>query len=85
MPRLGRVGRQLTSLLWRASIAEEVDAELDFHVEALTREVMEAGMSREAARDEALRRFGDIPPRERALPPNRRESGARRATNRIPE
>ncbi|MEP6691948.1 MAG: permease prefix domain 1-containing protein, partial [Gemmatimonadaceae bacterium] len=60
MPRLGRVGRQLKSLLWRASIAEEVDAELAFHIEALTRELMETGQSREAARAEAVRRFGDL-------------------------
>jgi putative ABC transport system permease protein len=60
MPTLGRVGRQLTSYLWRATIAEEVDAELEFHVAMTTRELVARGLSESAARAEAIRRFGDI-------------------------
>src|SRR5215210_6099372 len=59
MPAVGRFGRQLTSWFWRAPVADEVDAELDFHLEMLTRELIEEGLSPEAARAEALRRFGD--------------------------
>ena len=38
---LGRGRRQLASLLWKASVEEEVDAELSFHVEMRTRELNE--------------------------------------------
>ena len=51
---------QLRSLIWRASVADEVDAELAFHVEMVVRELIEKGASPEAARAEALRRFGDL-------------------------
>jgi putative ABC transport system permease protein len=60
MSRLGQPGRQLRSLLFRSSIADEVDAELEFHVEMLTRELTELGMSRDRAHSEAVRRFGNI-------------------------
>lgn len=50
MASAGRVGRHLKSLIWRETIAEQVDAELDFHIEMLTRELMARGMTREAAR-----------------------------------
>jgi hypothetical protein len=33
-----RFGRSLRSRLWRGSLQEEVDTELDFHVEMRTRE-----------------------------------------------
>jgi predicted permease len=59
MPAVGRFGRQLRSWFWRDPIAEQVGAELDFHLEMLTRELIERGMSPEAARAEARRRFGD--------------------------
>ena len=59
MPSMGRVGRQLSSLLWRATVEQEVSAELEFHLEMTTRELMERGMARDAARAEAHRRFGD--------------------------
>jgi putative ABC transport system permease protein len=42
------------------SAQEEVDDELAFHLEMRTREYVERGMSPGAARDAALRRFGDI-------------------------
>jgi putative ABC transport system permease protein len=61
MPAIRTVGRQLKSLIWRDSIAEQVDAELEFHLEMLTRELMDTGLSRDTARAQALRRFGDLP------------------------
>jgi predicted permease len=60
VPAVRGLGRQLRSLIWRDSVAEQVDAELDFHLEMLTRELTEAGRSPEDARAEALRRFGDL-------------------------
>ena len=44
----------------RAPVNEEVDAELAFHLEMKTRELMERGMTRQHARAEAERRFGDM-------------------------
>ena len=52
--------RQLASLLWKASVEQEVDAEFDFHVEMRTRELIERGMDPVAARAAAVARFGDI-------------------------
>ena len=44
----------------RAPVEEEVDAELAFHLEMTTRELMERGMNKSQARAEAERRFGDL-------------------------
>jgi putative ABC transport system permease protein len=44
----------------RAPVDEEVNAELAFHLEMATRELMERGMTRSQARAEAERRFGDL-------------------------
>jgi len=55
-----RFGRRLRSRFWRGSVADEVDAELEFHVEMRTRELEAEGLSHDAARQAALRRFGDI-------------------------
>lgn len=52
--------RDLHSLLRRDRIAEDVAEELDYHLEMRTQDNMEAGMSREDARAEAMRRFGDV-------------------------
>jgi predicted permease len=60
MPTLGGSRRQLASLLWKASVGDEVDAELDFHVEMRTREYIARGMDPVAARAKALARFGNI-------------------------
>jgi len=60
MPGKKKPKRQLRSLIWRTRIDEQVNEELDFHVEMLTRELVQSGMSNGAARAEALRRFGDI-------------------------
>ncbi|HZI15427.1 MAG TPA: ABC transporter permease, partial [Myxococcus sp.] len=54
------IREQLRGLIWRAPVAEEVDAELQFHLEMVTRELVEGGMTPEAARAEALRRFGNL-------------------------
>jgi putative ABC transport system permease protein len=60
MPTLGRSRRQLASLLWKASVDEEVDAEFDFHVEMRTRELVARGMDPTSARAAAVARFGDF-------------------------
>lgn len=52
--------RSLRSLLWRVPLAQEVDEELELHVELLTRELVERGMDPAAARDVAMRRMGDL-------------------------
>jgi hypothetical protein len=54
MPRQGAFGRQLRSFLFKASVADEVAAELAFHVEMRTREYIQRG-SGKAAR---AQRFG---------------------------
>src|SRR4029079_10737158 len=44
----------------RAHIAREVDDELAFHLEMRTQRLMAAGLSADAARQEALRQFGNV-------------------------
>ena len=53
-------GRRLRSRVWRGTVEDEVDAELEFHVEMRARELEAQGMSPAAAREAAVRRFGDI-------------------------
>jgi predicted permease len=60
MPRPGTFGRQLRSFIWKASVADEVDAELGFHVEMRTREYIARGLDPELARAKAIGRFGDL-------------------------
>jgi putative ABC transport system permease protein len=55
-----KFGKSLRSRLWRGSLEEEVDTELDFHVEMRTREFIAAGMDPVSAREAAVGRFGDI-------------------------
>jgi hypothetical protein len=43
----------------RRDAAEEVNEELQFHLEERIRDYVDRGMSPEAARDAAVRRFGD--------------------------
>src|SRR5262245_41878996 len=50
----------LRSWLWRVPLDQEVDEELAFHLEMRTRELVERGMDPSAARDEALRRIGNL-------------------------
>ena len=47
--------------LGRPGIDEEVDAELEFHLEMRVRELMSGGMTQSQARRAALERFGDFP------------------------
>ncbi|HJR62254.1 MAG TPA: ABC transporter permease [Gemmatimonadaceae bacterium] len=68
-----KVGDQLKSLLWQQSIDEQVEAELDFHIEMVTRELEAAGMDPASAHTEALRRFGDL----KGVTSRCREIGAR--------
>lgn len=47
-------------LFWKPGVDEEVDGEIAFHIEMRERELVERGMPPEAARAEALRRFGSV-------------------------
>ena len=46
-------------LFWHSGLREEVDAELQFHLETHVRDLIAAGRSPAAAREEAERRFGE--------------------------
>ena len=46
--------------IWPASVADDVDTELQFHLDARTDELVDQGMTPEAARQQALREFGDV-------------------------
>jgi predicted permease len=50
----------LYAALRRRKIDDEIDEELQFHLEMRVRENVDAGMSAEQARQEAVRRFGSI-------------------------
>ncbi|HEY9226052.1 MAG TPA: ABC transporter permease [Gemmatimonadaceae bacterium] len=52
--------RRVFRIPFRANIAREVDDELAFHLEMRTQRLIDAGMSPDAARREALRQFGDM-------------------------
>ena len=52
--------RSLRSWLWRIPIDQEIDEELELHVEMRTRELIQRGLDPKAARDLALSRLGDI-------------------------
>jgi predicted permease len=52
--------RSLRSLVWKPSVAEEVDSELAFHIEMRTRELMAKGIDARQARAAAVARFGDL-------------------------
>jgi putative ABC transport system permease protein len=54
------VKRSLRSWLWRIPIQEEIDEELDLHIEIRTRELIQRGMDPAAARRMALERLGDV-------------------------
>jgi putative ABC transport system permease protein len=55
-------GRRMFRFPWRtaAQVAADVDEELRFHLDMVARELAEDGWPPEAARVEALRRFGDL-------------------------
>ncbi|HVR98493.1 MAG TPA: ABC transporter permease, partial [Thermoanaerobaculia bacterium] len=48
------------SRLWKKSVDDEVAEETDFHLEMRTRQYIASGLDPAAARDAALRRFGDL-------------------------
>ena len=54
------VRKRLRSALWRVPVEDEVRDELAHHIDLRTEELVERGMDREAARAEAIRRFGDV-------------------------
>ena len=80
MPRVA-FGRQLRSLIWKTSVPEEVEAELQFHVDMRTEEYVARGMEPGPARAAALARFGNIGDVEKACRKigNQREESMRRA------
>ena len=50
---------RLSNLLRRSDLDRELDEELQFHIDARTRDNLHAGMTAEAARQDARRRFGN--------------------------
>jgi len=58
--RLGSLGRELRSRLWRADIHEEVESELAFHAEMVAEELERAGFAPRKALRMARARFGDL-------------------------
>jgi putative ABC transport system permease protein len=52
--------RLLRSWLWRVPVEQEIDEELELHVEMRTRALIDQGMAPDDARAAALRRLGDV-------------------------
>jgi putative ABC transport system permease protein len=52
--------RSLRSWLWRVPLDQEVDEELDFHVEMRTSELVERGVDPRIAREMVVARLGDV-------------------------
>src|SRR5918999_130965 len=50
---------KLWNLIWKRRLNSELDEELQFHLDARTRDNIEDGMSPGAARQEAMRQFGN--------------------------
>src|SRR5882762_1960604 len=50
---------RFSNLFRRAKVGEELDEELKFHLDARTRDNLNAGMNAEAALHDARRRFGN--------------------------
>ena len=59
--------RSLRSWLWRIPIEQEIDEELDLHVEMRTREYIQRGVDPKTARELALRRMGDAASLKRTM------------------
>ncbi len=51
---------RLSNLLHREDLGRDLDEELQFHIDARIRDNVKAGMSAEAARRDARRRFGNL-------------------------
>jgi putative ABC transport system permease protein len=60
MPRIPGLRRAFRLVVRGPTVAEDVEDELQFHIDMRTRELIETGMSPDAARAEALRCFGDL-------------------------
>ena len=52
--------RSLRSWLWRVPLDQEIDEEIDLHIEMRTRELVERGMDPKTAREVVLARIGDL-------------------------
>ncbi len=52
--------RSLRSWLWRVDVAQEVDEEIQFHIEMRTRELVDRGVDPRIAREMVLARLGDV-------------------------
>src|SRR5262249_41191624 len=52
--------RRVVALIRKRTVETEIDEELRFHVDMLTREYLSAGLSPDEARRSALRRFGNV-------------------------
>ena len=52
--------RSLRSWLWRVPLDQEIDEEINLHIEMRTRELVERGMDPKAAREIVLARIGDL-------------------------
>ena len=57
-PRIGRARRYLR--FWAPTVSEDVDTELQFHLDARADELITEGLSPSAAREQAVREFGDV-------------------------
>lgn len=69
---------------WDLALEEEVDQEIETHLELRAAALVESGMTPDAARREARRRFGDVPAAVNALRQGaRRRQAARRSDARI--
>lgn len=65
----------------RSTVARDVEVEIAFHLEEMAHLLVAEGWSPEAARDEARRRFGDVPAVRRRL--RRLDEETRRRTRRM--
>ncbi|HJX27339.1 MAG TPA: permease prefix domain 1-containing protein, partial [Thermoanaerobaculia bacterium] len=52
--------RRLFRFPFRGQVEQDVDAELQFHLDTCAEDLIDEGMTPAAAREEALRRFGDL-------------------------
>src|SRR5215471_13185286 len=56
----GPMRQPFRSWFWKLPVEQEVDEELDFHLEAHTRDLIARGMDPQAARHAARQRLGDL-------------------------
>src|ERR687891_560708 len=58
--RMMRIPGFRRAFRFRGQIEQDLDTELQFHLDLRTQDLIDEGMSPAAAREEALRRFGDV-------------------------